>query len=134
MISKACLAAGREESHGPDSSAPVTAAGLVTFRLSISALDEFRQETVEESKRIEAVRKLLVEADDLGEAAVEESDPARGRQLVALSALIDRRFDDLQTLATQQERRLAAEADALWEKSAADIEAAKAAPDGECDR
>jgi hypothetical protein len=66
---------------------------------------------VEESKHIEAVRNLLVEADDLGEAAVEESDPATGKQFVALSALIDRRFDDLQTLATQQERRLAAEAD-----------------------
>jgi hypothetical protein len=83
--SKACLAAGREESHGPDCS--------------------------EESKHIEAVRNLLVEADDLGEGAVEESDPATGKQFVALSALIDRRFDDLQTLATQQERRLAAEAD-----------------------
>ena len=108
--------------------AAVAAAGLVTFRLSISALEEFRQETVEESKRIEAVRKLLVQADDLGEAAVEESDPATGKQFVALSALIDRHFDDLQTLATQQERQLAANADALWEKSAADIEAAKAAP------
>ena len=31
-------------------------------------------------------------------------------------------------MAAQQERRLAAEADALWEKSAADIKAAKAAP------
>ena len=108
--------------------AAVAAAGLVTFRLSISALEEFRQETVDESKRIEAVRKLLVQADDLGEAAVEESDPATGKQFVALSALIDQHFDDLQTLATQQERRLAADADALWEKSAADIEAAKAAP------
>ena len=108
--------------------AAVAAAGLVTFRLSISALEEFRQETVEESKRIEAVRKLLVQADDLGEAAVEESDPATGKQSVAISALIDRHFDDLQTLATQQERQLAANADALWEKSAADIEAAKAAP------
>jgi ABC-type sugar transport system substrate-binding protein len=37
--------------------AAVAAAGLVTFRLSVSALEEFRQETVEESKRIEAVRK-----------------------------------------------------------------------------
>ena len=108
--------------------AAVAAAGLVTFRFSISALEEFRQETVEESKRIEAVRKLLVQADDLGEAAVEESDPATGKQFLALSALIDRHFDDLQTLATQQERQLAANADALWEKSAADIEAPKAAP------
>src|SRR6266508_5723142 len=110
--------------------AAVAGAGLVTFRFSISALEEFRQETVEESKRIEEVRDLLVEADDLGEASVEGDDPATGERFVALSALIDRRFDDLQTLATQQERRLAAEADAVWETSAADIDAAEALPNG----
>jgi methyl-accepting chemotaxis protein len=113
--------------------AAVAGAGLVTFRLSVAALENFRQETVEESKRIEAVRDLLVEADDLGEASVEEDDPATGARFVALSRLIDRRFDDLQTLATQQERQLAAEADAMWRKSAADIEAAEAAPKGETD-
>jgi diguanylate cyclase (GGDEF)-like protein/PAS domain S-box-containing protein len=114
--------------------AAVAAAGLVTFRFSISALEEFRQETVEESKRIEEVRDLLVEADDLGEAAVEEADPATSERFVEHSALIDRRFDDLQTLATQQERQLAAEADAMWKTSAADIEAAKAIPkDGATD-
>jgi hypothetical protein len=48
--------------------AAVAAAGLVTFRQSISALEEFRRETVEESKRIEEVRDLLVQADDLGES------------------------------------------------------------------
>jgi hypothetical protein len=110
--------------------AAVAEAGLVTFRLSISALEGFREETVEESKRIEEVRDLLVEADDLGEAAVEEDDPATGERFVALSALIDRRFNDLQTLATQQERQLAAKANAVWENSAADIEAAKGAPEG----
>jgi diguanylate cyclase (GGDEF)-like protein/PAS domain S-box-containing protein len=110
--------------------AAVAGAGLVTFRLSISALEEFRRETVEESRRIEEVRDLLVEADDLGEASVEGDDPVTGERFVALSALIGRRFDDLQTLATQQERQLAAEADAIWEKSAADIEAARAVPKG----
>ena len=110
--------------------AAVAAAGLVTFRLSISALEEFREETVEESKLIEAVRDLLVQADDLGEASVEGDDPATDEQFVAHSALIDRRFDDLQTLATQQERQLAAKADAMWKTSAADIEAAKAVPKG----
>jgi diguanylate cyclase (GGDEF)-like protein/PAS domain S-box-containing protein len=113
--------------------AAVAGAGLVTFRFSISALEEFRKETVEESKRIEEVRDLLVEADDLGEASVEENDPATAERFVDHSALIDRRFDDLQTLATQQERQLAAEADAMWEKSAADIEAAKALPKGATD-
>jgi diguanylate cyclase (GGDEF)-like protein/PAS domain S-box-containing protein len=106
--------------------AAVAAAGLVTFRLSISALEEFRAETVDESTRIEAVRHLLVEADDLGEASVEQDDPATGKRFVALSAQIDRRFDDLQTLATLQERQLAARADAMWQKAAADIQAAKA--------
>ena len=57
--------------------AAVAAAGLVTFRLSISALEEFREETVEESKLIEEVRDLLVDADDLGEAAVEEATRQR---------------------------------------------------------
>jgi hypothetical protein len=113
--------------------AAVAGAGLVTFRQSISALEEFRKETVEESRRIEEVRHLLVEADDLGEASVEEEDAATGERFVALSALIDRRFDDLQTLATQQERQLAAEAEAVWEKSAADIEAAMALPKGATD-
>jgi PAS domain S-box-containing protein len=110
--------------------AAVAGAGLITFRLSISALEDFREETVEESKRIEEVRDLLVEADDLGEASVEGDDPATGERFVAHSALIDRRFDDLQTLATQQERQLAAAADAIWRRSAADIEAAKAVPSG----
>jgi diguanylate cyclase (GGDEF)-like protein/PAS domain S-box-containing protein len=106
--------------------AAVAAAGLVTFRLSISALEEFRAETVDESTRIEAVRHLLVEADDLGEASVEQDDPATGKRFVALSAQIDRHFDDLQTLATLQERQLAARADAMWQKATADIQAAKA--------
>jgi diguanylate cyclase (GGDEF)-like protein/PAS domain S-box-containing protein len=109
--------------------AAVAVSGLVTFRISVSALEEFREETVEESKLIEEVRDLLVEADDLGEASVEEADPATTKRFVAHSALIDRRFDDLQTLATQQERQLAAEAEAMWKTSAADIEAAKAVPE-----
>jgi diguanylate cyclase (GGDEF)-like protein/PAS domain S-box-containing protein len=108
--------------------AAVAAAGLVTFRLSVSALEEFRQETVEESRLIEEVRDLLVEADDLGEASVEEADPAASARFVAHSALIDRRFDDLQTLATRQERELAAEAAAVWKQSKADVETAKAVP------
>jgi diguanylate cyclase (GGDEF)-like protein/PAS domain S-box-containing protein len=110
--------------------AAVAAAGLVTFRQSISALEEFRHETVEESTRIEEVRDLLVKADDLGEASVEEDDPATEKRFLALRTLIDRRFDDLQHLATQQERELAAEAEKIWDKSAADIEAAKVVPSG----
>ena len=108
--------------------AAVAAAGLVTFRLSVSALEEFRQETVEESRLIEEVRDLLVKADDLGEASAEEDDPAATARFVAHGALIDRRFDELQTLATQPERELAAKADAAWTQSTADLQAAKARP------
>jgi PAS domain S-box-containing protein len=108
--------------------AAVAVAGLVTFRSTISALEEFRRETVEESKRIEEVRDLLVQADDLGEASVEGGDPADDERFLALSALIDRRFDGLQTLATRQERELAAGAEAMWRTSAADVEAARAVP------
>jgi diguanylate cyclase (GGDEF)-like protein/PAS domain S-box-containing protein len=110
--------------------AAVAASGLITFRFSISALEEFRRETVEESKRIDEVRDLLVQADDLGEAAVEEDDPATAKRFVELSRLIDQRFEGLQTLATRQERDLAAQADAVWRKSAADIEAANRLPAG----
>jgi diguanylate cyclase (GGDEF)-like protein/PAS domain S-box-containing protein len=106
--------------------AAVAVAGLVTFRQSVSALEEFRQETVEESKLIEEVRDLLVQADDLGEASVEEDGPATTKRFVAHSTLIDRRFGDLQTLATQQERQLAAKAEAMWKTSKADVKAAKA--------
>jgi PAS domain S-box-containing protein len=109
--------------------AAVAAAGLVTFRLSVSALEEFRQETVEESKLIEEVRDLLVMADDKGEAAVEEPGPATSEPFAAHSALIGRRFGDLQTLATRQERELAAKAETAWRQSMVDIEAAKAVPE-----
>jgi hypothetical protein len=61
--------------------AAVAVAGLVTFRLSVSTLEEFRQETVEESKRIDVVRNLLVEAGAsrrVGGTAP-DSQPYRGR-------------------------------------------------------
>jgi diguanylate cyclase (GGDEF)-like protein/PAS domain S-box-containing protein len=109
----------------------VAGAGLVTFRMSVSALEQFRQETVEESQRIEVVRDLLSEADDLGEASVEGDDPATGKRFVALSHRINGRFEKLQTLATEEERQLAADAAAVWKMSAADIEAAKLLPSGE---
>ena len=109
-LPKACLAAGREQSHGPDSRSPVIAcppletgahdhaapsrggrrAGLVTFRLSISALEEFRQETVEESRRIEEVRDLLVEADALWEESAADLEAARA---VPKESATDNRLD-----------------------------------------
>ena len=56
--------------------AAVAGAGLVTFRFSISALEEFRKETVEESRRI-ALRESRLDAGslilELTESAVVEN-------------------------------------------------------------
>ena len=46
----------------------VAGARVVTFGATINALEEFRAETVGQSKRIAEVRSLLEEADDAGEA------------------------------------------------------------------
>lgn len=53
----------------------VAGARVVTFRTSARELEEFRAETVGETKRIDVVRGLLEQADDAGEAYVETQDP-----------------------------------------------------------
>jgi PAS domain S-box-containing protein len=107
----------------------VAAAGLATFRSSIDALDEFRRKTVDESKRIDEVRDLLVEADDLGESYAEERDPAVGKRFETLRQRIEHGFGDLATLATQEERDLAAAAHGVWSKAVADLRNATSVAD-----
>jgi hypothetical protein len=62
---------------------------VITFRSTVGALEGFRAETVGETKRIEAVRDLLVLADDSGESYVESQDPAEGERFIELSKQID---------------------------------------------
>ena len=80
------------------------ALGVVSFRSTARALQEFQTETVDESTRIEAVRDMLVPADDAGEAYVETDDPAQGERFAELSREIDDGFVDLATLGTAEER------------------------------
>ena len=102
----------------------VAAVGTVMFRASVAALEDFQRETVGEATLIEAVKALLVQADDLGEAYVETDDPDLGSEFDVLAADIDRGFVRLGTLATPQERALAAEAHELWVQVLADLDAA----------
>jgi hypothetical protein len=64
--------------------AAVAGAGLVTFRLSISALEGFREETVEESKRIEEaqsqsrrLKRMYRPPDSTTSSATEARNPDR---------------------------------------------------------
>jgi hypothetical protein len=95
----------------------IAATGVVTFRASAAALNEFRRETVDESAAIEQARDLLGQADDLGEEYFESSDAAVGEKFFTLSRRIDRGFDRLVELG-QDEHDAALGARALWEDAA----------------
>ena len=109
----------------------VAGAGVLTFRSSVAALEDFRDETVGESKPIESVRELLVRADDLGEAYVEKHDRMMGRRFKKLSVKIDRGFIKLATLSSLQERQVAAAARARWEEAFAAANKAASVPAGQ---
>lgn len=102
----------------------IAATGLATFRSSVGALENFREETVAEATLIDQVKSLLGGADDLGEAYVEEDDPVLGRQFAALTLRIDQGFDHLKTLSTPRERALAAAARERWDETTADLDRA----------
>src|SRR4029453_18928606 len=109
--------------------AAVAAAGLVPVRLSIFAAEEFRQETVEESKRIRGGPEPARSSRRPGRGRRRGERPGHG-QAVRRAQRADR-----PALRRSPDLGHAAEASAgggrrcaLWEKSAADIEAAKTAP------
>jgi diguanylate cyclase (GGDEF)-like protein len=108
----------------------VAGAGVLTFRSSVATLEDFRDETVGESKPIESVRELLVRADDIGENYVEMDDRAMGRRFKKLSSKIDRGFAELATLSSPQERRVAALARARWKQAFAAARIAASLPSG----
>ena len=104
--------------------------GLTTFRGSVGALEEFRNETVDETKLIENVRDLLPKADDVGEEYAEGGDQAVGRQFDSLARRIDRGFDGFATLSTERERELGAAGRDLWKQASGDLERAASLPPG----
>jgi diguanylate cyclase (GGDEF)-like protein len=106
----------------------VTAARLVTFRATGNALEEFRAETVGETRRVSEVRRLLKRADDLGEAYVETADPAKGKTFAALSTEIDHTFLGLERDGSRDERLLATSARLRWDLARATLETALLLP------
>jgi diguanylate cyclase (GGDEF)-like protein len=108
----------------------VAGARVVTFSTTINALEEFRAETVGQSKRIAEVRSLLEEADNAGEAYVETDNIAEGEKFASISTEIARGFDDLERSGSPQERRLATSARHVWELAQATIESAVGLPSG----
>jgi two-component system, cell cycle sensor histidine kinase and response regulator CckA len=97
--------------------AAVAAAGVIAFRTSIGALEEFHDEIVSESQAIDSVRDLLVGVEEYAEEYAEEGNPAAGDQFFTLSRRIERGFDELAKLNRPRERRLASAAQALWEEA-----------------
>jgi diguanylate cyclase (GGDEF)-like protein len=100
----------------------VVASGMVSFRSSISALEQFREETVEEATVIEGLRDRLMSADDVGEELVESGKPLSDGEFSTLSQRIDADFDDLAILDARTERRLVVEARQSWTLAFAALE------------
>jgi diguanylate cyclase (GGDEF)-like protein len=108
----------------------VAGARVATFGATINALEEFRAETVGQSKRIAEVRSLLDEADDAGEEYVETDNIAEGEKFASISDEIALGFDDLEGSGSRPERLLASAARLRWEAAHATIEEAIGLPSG----
>jgi diguanylate cyclase (GGDEF)-like protein len=108
----------------------IAAIGVVTFRSSLGALQEFHKETVEEAGRIDAVRDLLVHTDDVGEAYVETRAASVGDEFAALSRRLEQGFHDLARLSTREERDVARAAGALWGTAREDLAFAAKSTEG----
>ena len=108
----------------------VAGARLVSFGATVEALEDFRADTVGESKRIAEVRALLEEADDAGEAYVETESLAERVKFDSISAEIRRGFEDLETSGSRSERLLASSARLVWVDAHATIEDAVLLPAG----
>src|SRR6185436_10798282 len=56
----------------------VAAIGVLTFRATGDALEDFRKDAVDEFRLMEELNAVLVRADDAGEASVENGNTALG--------------------------------------------------------
>lgn len=108
----------------------VAAARVLTFGTSMNELEEFRAETVGEAARIDEVRRLLVKADDAGEAYVETEDPVNGSAFLTISKEIDRRFIALKDSGGPREKGLTSSARAEWQRAVTTLELALRLPAG----
>jgi len=109
----------------------VAGARVVTFRATARELDNFRAETVGETKRIDVIRRLLERADDAGEAYLETHDAVKGFAFTEISIEIDRGFIDIEKVGSRTERLLASSARLRWQQARASLEDALLLPEDE---
>jgi diguanylate cyclase (GGDEF)-like protein len=102
--------------------------GIITFRSSVGALEQVRDETESEGKRIDALLKMLPDADDLGEDFVELNEPGMREAFLAHSqtiALALEAITDLDSDLAPGERETSSAAQLQWATArAAALEAA----------
>ena len=103
----------------------VTLVGVAMFRSSISSLEEFQRESVDETARVVEVRDLLALADDVGEQYVEAHDAAAGEEFRSIGRRLIGSLDGLSDLSSEQEMAIIAQVRARWAKI--DIELNEAA-------
>jgi diguanylate cyclase (GGDEF)-like protein len=99
----------------------VAAIGVLTFRATGDALEDFRTDAVDEFRLMEQLSALLVRADDAGEASVENGSAAAGERFEAIGARIDAGFDRLVGADTGQQAAIATAARERWLTARSDI-------------
>jgi diguanylate cyclase (GGDEF)-like protein len=99
----------------------VAAIGVLTFRATGDALEDFRTEAVDEFRLMEQLSALLVRADDEGEAYVENGSRAAGDRFEAISAEIDDGFDRLVGKDTGKPAAIVTAAQERWLTARSDI-------------
>ena len=104
----------------------VTLVGIAMFRSSISSLEDFRRESVDETARVVEARDLLSRADDVGEQYVEAHDAAAGKEFRSIGRRLIGSLDGLSDLSSEQEIAIIAQVRARWAKIDSELtEAAK---------
>ena len=92
-------------------------AGIITFRSSVGALEEVRDTTASEGKRIDALLEMLPGADDLGEDLVELGEPGMREAFLAQSQTIASSINaivDLHSHLAPGEREKSSAAQGQW--------------------
>jgi diguanylate cyclase (GGDEF)-like protein len=109
----------------------VTLVGIAMFRSSISSLEDFRRESVDETARVVEARDLLSRADDVGEQYVEAHDAAAGKEFRSIGRRLIGSLDGLSDLSSEQEMAIIAQVRARWAKIDSELNEATKIPLGD---
>jgi diguanylate cyclase (GGDEF)-like protein len=103
----------------------VTLVGVAMFRSSITSLEAFQRESVDETARVVEARDLLSLADDVGERYVEGRDADAGEEFRSIGRRLIGSLAGLSDLSSEREMAIIAQVRARWAKI--DIDAKEAA-------